>query len=146
MLLAGTNQQELIAGAITAFIITLIFLKSAEVFGEIRLTPKAFIYFIIYIFVFLYALIKSNIDVAFRVLNPKLPINPGIVRVKTKLKSRLGRIILANSITLTPGTLTVETKDDSFYIHWIDVTSPDIEGATNAIVTNFEKYLEVIFG
>lgn len=146
LFLAGTDRQELIVGAAVSFVLMLIFLKNASVFAEIRLSPKAIGYFIIYIFVFLGELFKSNIDVAFRVLNPKLPINPGIVRVKTKLRSKLGRIILANSITLTPGTLTVETKGDSFYIHWIDVTSPDIEGATNAIVAKFEKYLEVIFG
>ena len=75
-----------------------------------------------------------------------LPINPGIVKVQTKLKSRLGRAFLANSITLTPGTLTVETKGEYFYIHCIDVTSHDIEEATQKIVSTFEKYLEVIYG
>ena len=75
----------------------------------------------LYIFVFLGELIKSNFDVAARVANPKLPINPGIVKVKTKLKSKLGRIMLANSITLTPGTLTVDIDEDTneLYIHWI---------------------------
>ena len=75
-------------------------------------------------------------------IDPTLPINPGIVEVKTRLKSPLGRLVLANSITLTPGTLTVETKDDSFFIHWIDVSSQDIESATQKIVRTFEKYLE----
>ena len=91
-------------------------------------------------------LVKSNFDVAFRVLNPKLPINPGIVKVKTKLQSRMGRIFLANSITLTPGTFTVETKGEDYYIHWIDVTSENIEDATKEIISKFEKYLEVMFG
>jgi len=53
---------------------------------------------------------------------------------------------LANSITLTPGTLTVEMRNEYFYIHWIDVTKEDILGATEAIVSKFEKYLEVIYG
>jgi multicomponent Na+:H+ antiporter subunit E len=99
-----------------------------------------------YIPVFLEELVKSNLDVAFRVLKPSLPINPGIVEVKTRLKSPTGRLVLANSITLTPGTLTVETKDDSLFIHWINVSSPDIEAATQEIVSKFEKYLEVIYG
>ena len=81
-----------------------------------------------------------------RVISPSLPINPGIVEVKTKLKTGIGRLALANSITLTPGTLTVDIKEDSLFIHWIDVTSTDIEGATKNIVANFEKYLEVIYG
>jgi multicomponent Na+:H+ antiporter subunit E len=96
--------------------------------------------------VFLVSLLKSNLDVALRVIKPIIPINPGIVHVKTKLKSPLARLILANSITLTPGTLTVETSGEDFYIHWIDVQAADERGATEAIVRNFEKYLEVIFG
>jgi multicomponent Na+:H+ antiporter subunit E len=91
-------------------------------------------------------LIKSNFDVARRVLTPALPIKPGIVEVKTKLKSKFARMLLANSITLTPGTLTVDVKDDSFFIHWIDVKNEDVEAASKEIVEKFEKYLEVIYG
>ena len=144
--LAGTSQQEIIIGAIVSLLLTIIFFSKATIFSEFNLNPKAISYFLIYIFIFTWELIKSNIDVAFRVIHPTIPINPGIVKVKTKLKSRLGRTILANSITLTPGTLTVETNGEDYYIHWIDVTSDDIEGATKQIVSKFEKYLEVIFG
>ncbi|MFA7123327.1 MAG: Na+/H+ antiporter subunit E, partial [Candidatus Delongbacteria bacterium] len=83
---------------------------------------------------------------ALRVIKPVIPINPGIVKVKTKLKSPMGRLMLTNSITLTPGTLTVDIKDDTLYIHWIDVKDKEESGATEKIVSNFEKYLEVIFG
>jgi len=146
ILLAGTDQQELIIGAIVSLLLTIIFFSKATIFSEFNLNPKAIFYSIIYIFVFFWELLKSNLDVALRVIHPTIPINPGIVKVKTKLKSKLGRTILANSITLTPGTLTVETNGEDYYIHWIDVTSNDIEGATNQIVSKFEKYLEVIFG
>lgn len=88
----------------------------------------------------------ANLDMARRVLSPKLPINPGIVKVKTSLKSPMARLILADSITLTPGTFTVDIIDDFIYIHWVDVRSDDIEGATEAIVRKFEKYLEVMYG
>lgn len=110
------------------------------------MTPKAFIYTLVYLLVFAWELLKSNLDVARRVLSPGLPINSGIVEVKTKLTSPMGRMILANSITLTPGTLTVDIESDSLYIHWIDVKSDDINAATDAIVRKFEKYLEVIYG
>ncbi|MBT3756084.1 MAG: Na+/H+ antiporter subunit E [Candidatus Cloacimonetes bacterium] len=145
-LLAGTDQQEIIIGAIVSLLLTIIFFSKATIFSEFNLNPKAIFYFFTYIFVFSWELLKSNLDVAFRVIHPTIPINPGIVKVKTKLKSKLGRTILANSITLTPGTLTVETNGEDYYIHWIDVTSDDIEGATKQIVSKFEKYLEVIFG
>ena len=91
-------------------------------------------------------LVKSNIDVMFRVVTPRVKINPAIVEVKTRLKSPLGRLALANSITLTPGTLTADIKDDRLFIHWIDATTTDVEGATKKIVDKFEKHLEVLFG
>jgi len=145
-LMTSLDPQELIAGAVIVVILTLIFFRDATLFSEFQLTLKSLAYSIAYIFVFLVALVRSNLDVAFRVLNPKLPINPGIVKVKTSLHSKTGRLVLANSITLTPGTLTVETKDDYYYIHWIDVTTQDVEKASREIVSKFEKYLEVMFG
>jgi len=133
-------------GAILSLSLAIIFCSRCNVFSELKLTPVALFYTFVYIFVFLYELVKSNIDVARRVITPSLPINPGIVEVKTKLKSKMGRMILANSITLTPGTLTIDIKDDILYIHWIDVQTEDIDEATKTIVRKFEKYLEKIYG
>jgi multicomponent Na+:H+ antiporter subunit E len=144
--LAGTDQDELIIAAVTSFILSILFASKAEMLGDIRLNSKAILYSIVYVFVFLRELTKSTWDVAKRVISPKLPINPGIVKVKTRLKSRLGRLMLANSITLTPGTMTVETDGEYYYIHWIDIQSDDIEANTDAIVATFEKYLEVMYG
>jgi len=131
-------------------IIFLTALLVAVFFSDARkmpaLTPRKVFYSLAYILFLIKEIIKSNFDVARRVIQPVMPINPGIVPVKTKLKSPIGRMILANSITLTPGTLTVDVRDDHFYIHWIDVTDRDEHGATQAIVSGFEKYLEVIFG
>ena len=146
LLTAPFSREEAIAGAIVAILILILPLPGGEVFGDLRLTPRALVTGIVYLFVFLGALIRSNLDVAFRVLHPRLPINPGIVRVRTRLKTRLGRILLANSITLTPGTITVETRDEDFYIHWISVEGEDSEARSKAIVEGFEKYLEVICG
>jgi len=133
-------------GAILSFILALIFCSRCDVFSEIKLTPQAFFYTLMYLFVFLYELIKSNLDIARRVVSPSLPISPGIVEVKTKLKSKMGRLILANSITLTPGTLTIDIQEDTLYIHWIDVKTENIDAATEHIVRKFEKYLEKIYG
>ncbi|MBN2790692.1 MAG: Na+/H+ antiporter subunit E [Candidatus Delongbacteria bacterium] len=109
------------------------------------LNPKKIIYSIWYIFYLFIEIIKANLDVALRVIKPVIRINPGIVTVKTKLKTAMGRMVLANSITLTPGTLTVDIDGDTLYIHWIDVTNKDEKAATEKIVASFEKYLEVIF-
>ncbi len=89
---------------------------------------------------------KANLDVVYRALHPKMPINPGIVKIKTELTTESGITALANSITLTPGTLTVDLTDDGFlYVHWINVKSDDIEEATKHIAYKFEWFLKKIF-
>lgn len=140
------DSQELIAGAAVAILVVLLPLPGIEVLGDIRWTPKALVYGIGYIFYFLWQLIKANLDVAFRVLHPKLPIEPGIVRVETKLQSRLGRLLLANSITLTPGTITMESDGPDVYVHWIKVEGVHDKQRTRKIVAGFERFLEVICG
>lgn len=135
-----------VTGLGIALVVTWLFRRHSTLLADIRLHPKALLFSLIYIMVFLKELIVSNFDMARRVISPSLPVNPGIVEVKTKLRSRLGRMILANSITLTPGTFTVEIRDDSLFIHWIDVKDSDPEEATKMIVRKFEKYLEVMYG
>ncbi len=140
------SAQEIGVGIIVALIIAALPLPGIDLFGELKPLPRRIGAAGLFILVFLRAVVRSNLDVAFRVLSPQLPINPGIVRVKTRLKSRIGRLLLANSITLTPGTISVAIDGDDFYIHWISVGAKDVEGATRQIVWEFEKYLEVSFG
>lgn len=107
---------------------------------------KRIFWFLYYILLFMWLCLKANFDVAYRVLHPKLPIKPGIVKVKTSLKSPIARVTLANSITLTPGTLSVDITDDGYlYIHWIYVISEDVEIASGKIVHQFERILLKIF-
>jgi len=109
--------------------------------------PRRYLWFIIYVFVFTWECIKSNLDVAYRVINPRLPINPGIVKVKTMLKTETGLTFLANFITLTPGTLSVDVDAEGgyLYIHWIDVKSQNVEEASRIIVSKFERILKEVF-
>jgi multicomponent Na+:H+ antiporter subunit E len=139
------NPEELIAGAAVGVLITLlfwdIFLKEEK---RTIFKPKRFLWFVIYLPVFFYYVIKANFDVAYRVLHPEMPINPGIVRVKTSLKTETGKTFLANSITLTPGTLTVDIVGDNLYVHWINISTPDPKEETKMIVARFEKFLKRI--
>lgn len=86
-----------------------------------RLDPKRLLDFIHYLFgPFAVGLAKANIDVAKRVITGE--IRPGIVKINPGLKTDVAKTLLADSITLTPGTLTVDVDDDgAFYIHWIYV-------------------------
>ncbi len=133
-------------GLIPSIVIVLLFGNAVMIFQGVKLTPKGFIYSFIYVFVFVWAVIKSNIDVLLRVISPKLKIKPGIVKVKTQLKSPMARMILANSITLTPGTFIVDIKDDVFYVHWIEVCcTEDTERISKEIAGKFENLLLKIY-
>lgn len=121
-------------------------------FGEIftyhprRFTnPVRYLWLFYYLLVFFWEMIKANVDVAYRVLHPKMPINPGLVKIRTGLTSEMGRAFLANSITLTPGTTTVDIRGDEIYIHWIDVKTTDIEEATRLISKKYETIIARIF-
>lgn len=110
--------------------------------------PGRYVHFLFhYVPVFLWEVLKANIDVAYRIIHPELPLEPGIVKVKTTLRSDIAFTLLANSITLTPGTMSVDIDKDRavLYVHWIDVRSRDIEAATKIIVDRFENILRKIF-
>jgi multicomponent Na+:H+ antiporter subunit E len=76
--------------------------------------------FIAYIPWLLYQIVSSNIHVALVALSKKKPIDPRIIRFKTKLESDISWVTLANSITLTPGTITMDIKDGEFFVHALD--------------------------
>jgi multicomponent Na+:H+ antiporter subunit E len=135
---------NIITGSVAALICSLIFSK--YYFSNVHkfLQPHRYFWFMVYLVVFIWACIKANFDVAYRVLHPAMPIRPGIVRVKTTLKSEFARTLLANSITMTPGTITVDIIDDFFYIHWIYISSDDPEVYTKAIIGKFENYIKNI--
>jgi multicomponent Na+:H+ antiporter subunit E len=146
MLLVWTlDIQEVVAGLGVGILTAALFGSYLPVKPSRLLNPVRWFWLLVYVPVFGYQVVKSNIDVALRVLSPGLQIRPGIIKVKTRLKSDIARVFLANSITLTPGTMTVEVKDDVLYIHWIEVGAEDLEGATRAIVGPFEYFIGRIF-
>lgn len=145
LLTLSVNLDHLIAGVIVVLLGTIIF------GGYFTDKPVKFLqlhrlfWFIIYIPFFIWYMFKANIDVAYRVLHPQRPIKPGIVKIRTTLKTNIAKVFLANSITLTPGTMTCEIDEDYLYIHWIWVQSSEIEEASKIIARDFEKFLRRIF-
>lgn len=109
--------------------------------------PKRYIWLLCYVPVFIWECLKANVDVAYRVSHPNMPIKPGIIKVKTTLRSDTALTFLANSITLTPGTLSVDIDQENgfLYVHWIYVKDEKIGEATRLIVHRFEKILKRIF-
>jgi multicomponent Na+:H+ antiporter subunit E len=147
LMVGSVNSQEIAAGVAVSLIVSSIVRPSARslISGEHPLLRR-FAYAVAYVPYLLLQIVKANIDVARRVVDPALPIRPGIVHVRTGLKSPLGRLALASSITLTPGTLTVDIDGQDLFIHWIDVEAEGVGETSRKIVGGFERYLEVIFG
>ncbi len=95
--------------------------------------------------VLVWYMLKANLDVLYRVIHPDLPIKPGIVKIKTSLKNPIARAILCNSITLTPGTLSVDIEGDVIYVHWIYVRKRSVDSHTEVIGGRFEDILKKVF-
>jgi multicomponent Na+:H+ antiporter subunit E len=142
LLVGSLSQQELVAGLLVAASVAAMTAERQPILAGFRLAPMAPVSFLVYLGVLLLALLRANLDLARRVLTPSLPIRPAMVQVSTSLRSDLGRLVLANSITLTPGTLTVDVDDDVLTVHWIDCPpGADIAAATAAIADGFERHL-----
>ena len=140
------DVQVVIAGLIASIIVAFLFHEILPREHHIFFSPMRILWFLVYIPVFFYYVIMANFDVVYRALHPQMPIRPGIVKIKTKLKSESAITALANSITLTPGTLTVDLTDDGYlYVHWIYVRSEDPEEAKKLIASRFEYFIEKIF-
>lgn len=141
------SYEEVLAGIVLAFLISLLagqFLVTTE---KSQHPVRRISFFILYIFRFFWEMIKANFEVAYLVIHPNLPIRPGIVKIKTKLKKDSAITVLSNSITLTPGTLTVDVNKEKqeMYIHCIKVKAESVEEATKQISYKFEKILTEVF-
>jgi len=142
------SYEELLLGiilsAITGFVARTIFVKKS-----LRmLNPVRWIMFLAYVIgPFFVGMAKANFDVAYRVITGK--INPGIVKISPDLKTDLGITMLANSITLTPGTLSVDIDEEKndLYIHWINVKKEALEKKPvdcKYICSKFDKWIRRI--
>jgi multicomponent Na+:H+ antiporter subunit E len=140
-----------LTGDIFAGIVVSVFV--ALVMGEMiranlirLLNPRSWFWLTVFQFVFAYYVLKGGLDVAYRVLHPAIPIQPGIVRVRSVLTTETGRTVLACAITLTPGTLTIDvTGEGVFHIHWLNVGSTEDEVAARRVLRRFEWYIKRIF-
>lgn len=143
--------QELAAGALVSLAVALFsgrFFIHEKAFWLAN--PAKLFGLIAYVFIFLWELIKANWDVAKRVYGGCVNVKPGIVKVPVDVKSDYGRSMLANSITLTPGTITMDIVEEEdgqayYYIHWIDVSAPSGAEAGEAIKGTLEKGVRRVF-
>ena len=140
------TAQEMIAGAAVSLAAALFASRFFIHENAFRLfNPARLGALIAYVFVFLSELVKANVDVAKRCFSGCKDVNPGIVKVPVDLKGDYAQAMLANSITLTPGTITLDIAEQDgktyYYIHWIDVAETDREKAGEAIKGRMENWI-----
>jgi multicomponent Na+:H+ antiporter subunit E len=149
LILSGKLEVKyLLFGLVSAALVTFVTQDLLQPQERQRKTPSSLAGFfkagwrLLSYFVWLiYEIVQSNLQVAYIVLHPKLPIDPGLLRFRTRLRSPLGHVILANSITLTPGTITVDLTEGTYLVHAL---VPEAAGAL--LEEKMQAKLEAIFG
>lgn len=144
-LTSSLRLQEVLVGVGICVVLSLWLGAQYSRLGLPPLGLKRLLFFFAYLVVLAFEILKANFDVAYRVIHPAMPIRPGVVVIKTRLTSDIAKMILANSITLTPGTFTLDVVGDRLLIHWINVRTDDIDEASRLIGEKFERYLRAIF-
>lgn len=119
--------------------------------GLIRYQANALVHFLRLFYaaelavIFVWELIKSSVNVAAIVLSPRRKLEPAIIAYPLDVKSAAEITLLANLITLTPGTLSIDVSDDAstLYVHAID--APDTDAIITDIKASFERRIERVF-
>jgi len=138
--------ESVITGALISAGLAYMFARKFEIWRGIRVSPYRLYNFILYTGVFARELVRANLNMMRYVWAPRVNVNPGVVKVKTGLKSSIGRLALANSISLTPGSLVLDADADGFVIHCLDMEAIDPNKASEVIAGPFETHLERAFG
>jgi multicomponent Na+:H+ antiporter subunit E len=138
--------ESILVGALISGALAFAFTRGGGVWRDFQLTPSRVYHFLVYTGVFLVELVRANINMLRHVYSPRIDVDPGIVEIKTNLKSPIGRLALANSIALTPGSLVIDVKDDTLSVHWLNVETTNPGEAGRIIAGPFERHLEKVFG
>lgn len=110
--------------------------------------PKRWAWLAVYaLYYFFVAEVKAHLDVMYRILHPKLPVKPAIVKVPYRVETDYAVTAVANSITNTPGTIVVDidTNNKTYFVHWIYAETLNPEEARRKISSKFEDFAEKVF-
>jgi multicomponent Na+:H+ antiporter subunit E len=115
---ASVDWQHILVGFFLMFMLTLLWNQlTIDEQGKTKVTWRQFKLFMRYILFLELEIVIANFHVAAIVLSPKMPISPGLIVLKIDLKKDLPRVLYANSITMTPGTITVDLEGDRLLVH-----------------------------
>ena len=122
LLLSGHYTGLILSlGVLSVLVVTWFVWRMDRVDGELGVLPMRprLLYYLLWL---MWQVVVSNIDLVRRIWDPTLPIRPTWQRLDIKVSSVLAKTLYANSITLTPGTLTTDVREDHFMVHSL---SPD---------------------
>ena len=138
--LVVASMLTLLVGFPIAFAVRRFYGSEASVARSLRVAPFG----LLYVATFLKELVTANVDVARRTLAPSMPIYPDVIAVPLRVRTDLAVTTIANSITLTPGTLTMDydATTNTLYVHSIDGRDRD---AVVEPIRTWEDYALVIF-
>lgn len=134
--------EILIFGIVIAALVFVFMCK----FMDYSLKKELYVYkksisFLAYCFILIREIVKANLAIIPRILTVEEEMEPIIVKFRTKLKTDFTRMLLANSITLTPGTITIELEGDEYTIHCLDTSLA--EGLEDSDIERILMKLEV---
>lgn len=143
----GTLAIEVVVtGLVVTFGIAFAYTRSSNIWNDLSFSPGRMLAFCHYSIVFLREMIKSNLKVLGYVYAPKVNIRPGIIEARTRLKSPFARLVLSNTVMLTPGSLTLGIDNETVYIHGLDLDSTDPDANTQTYLEPFDTILVRTFG
>jgi len=128
LLLSGIYQPLIVGFGVVSVLIVIFVVKRMDALDEdrvaLRLSPMEFLKYMLWLFV---EIAKANWAVTKIIMSPQMPLRQHLFSVRHTQKSDLAQVIYANSITLTPGTITVETEPGHFLVHAVAYTDEDID-------------------
>lgn len=140
------TAESVLAGVVLAAVLAFFFARRFDIWRDVRLSPKRLYHFILYTGLFLRDLVRANIAMMRYVYAPRIQIEPGIVTVKTRLTSPVGRLALANTVSLTPGSLVLDMSGDELTVHCLDLRGVDRDEVADGMTRGIEEQLEKCLG
>jgi multicomponent Na+:H+ antiporter subunit E len=118
---------QLLTGVLIGLPVAFLFRRLYDEGIDIGDTLTSVPYAALYVLAFAREVVVANVDVTYRVLSPAMPIEPEVMYVPLRVRTEIGVTTIANSITLTPGTITLDHDPDenALYVHVIDGRDPD---------------------
>ncbi|MAQ19538.1 MAG: cation transporter [Sandaracinus sp.] len=134
--------EPLIVGfGVVAVALTVFLARRLQVLDEETVPFEINLRLFVYLPWLAWEVVKANWQVAKVILNPKLPIRPHLIRVPADQRTTLGKVILANTITITPGTISLDLRDGVILVHCLDddLADQDSSGTSSRMIHFLEK-------